>query len=142
MSEASAKKKPVQPRRIWPYLLAVAALAGCCLLTCIVILLLRVVLVRSEASAAATTTPPDARAVLTIAADGCGVTRTEVEGSTPVRSLTWVISDAEGFSVLERNAEGEYNYRYFRGGQYRVLLKAWYSDRYFPVSNEVEINCP
>jgi len=83
----------------------------------------------------------DARAELKVAADGCGVERSDVSGRTPVTGLTWVILDEDGYPVLERNAEGEYQYRYFTGGHYRVHLKAWYLDGYIQVSNEVEIDC-
>jgi len=83
----------------------------------------------------------DARVELKVAADGCGVRRGEVSGSTTVSSLTWVIVDHDGYTVLERNAEGEYQYRYFTGGHYRVHVAAWYIDRYIPISDEVEIDC-
>ncbi len=79
--------------------------------------------------------------ILTVEKDGCGVERSEVTGSTPVSSLTWVIEDNTGTSVLERNAEGEFKYRYFQAGQYTVYLNAWYGDRYHQISNEVTINC-
>ncbi len=83
----------------------------------------------------------DARVELKVAADGCGVERGEVTGSTPVSSLTWVIVDEDGYTVLERNAEGENRYRYFTGGHYRVHVAAWYLDRYISISDEVKIDC-
>jgi hypothetical protein len=86
--------------------------------------------------------PPDAHVELSLGDDGCHVVRGEVEGSTPVSSLTWVIKDMEGYTLLERNAEGEYDTKYFRGGQYKVYLKAWYNGQYYPISNEVIVDCP
>ena len=83
----------------------------------------------------------DAWVELKVAADGCGVERGEVSGSTPVSSLTWVVVDEDGYTVLERNAEGEYKYRYFAGGHYQVHVAAWYLDRYISISDEVEIDC-
>lgn len=84
---------------------------------------------------------PDVYVDLSVAADGCGVTRSERSGSTPVDRIIWVIEDAEGFSVLERVADDEYQYRYFAAGHYTVHVKALYDSRYFKISNEVEIDC-
>lgn len=95
---------------------------------------------RAEKAAAANVTP-DAYVQLSVAVDGCGVMRSEVSGSTAVDALTWVIEDADGFAVLERGADNEYNYRYFAAGHYIVHLKAWYGGRYHTISNEIEIDC-
>lgn len=84
---------------------------------------------------------PDASVQLSVAVDGCGVVRSEVRGSTAVEALTWVIEDDNRFTVLERGAENEYNYRYFSAGHYIVHIKAWYGGRYHTISNEVEIYC-
>lgn len=84
---------------------------------------------------------PDAYVQLSVAADGCGVTRGEMSGATAVNGLTWVIEDADGFAVLERGAENEYRYRYFATGHYTVHIKAWYNGLYYIISNEVEIDC-
>ena len=94
-----------------------------------------------EASVDTPNPVPDARVELKVAADGCGVERGEVSGSMPVSSLTWVIVDRDGYTVLERNAENETKYRYFTGGHYRVHVAAWYIDRYISISDEVEIDC-
>lgn len=83
----------------------------------------------------------NAQVKLTVAADGCGVERGEVSGSSEVTNLTWVVVDDEGYSVLERNAAGEYQYRYFQGGHYTVHVNAWYAGQYHPISNEVSIDC-
>ncbi len=83
----------------------------------------------------------DAKVILTVDKDGCGVERSEVLGSTPVSSLTWVIVDGAGYSILERNAEEEYKYRYYQPGQYTVYINAWYDGRYHQISNEVTITC-
>ena len=54
---------------------------------------------------------PDAYVQITVKEDGCSVERSEVEGTTPIRMLTWVITDLDtDESVLERNAEGELEY--------------------------------
>jgi hypothetical protein len=73
--------------------------------------------------------------------DGCGVIRGDIQGDTEVSSLTWVIQDLDGYSVLERNAENEYQYRYFVSGIYTVHIKAWYSGAYHQISDQVTINC-
>lgn len=83
----------------------------------------------------------DAQVKLTVAADSCGVERGEVSGSSAVTNLTWVVVDDEGYSVLERSAEGEYQYRYFQGGHYTVHVNAWYAGQYHSISNEVSIDC-
>lgn len=85
---------------------------------------------------------PDGWITLSAADDGCHVERTDMLGTSPVRTLTWVISDMDGYVLLERNAEGEYKYGYYRSGNYRVHLKGWYEGRYHPLSDEVLINCP
>lgn len=85
---------------------------------------------------------PDAYAEITVKDDGCSVARTEVEGYTPVRMLTWVVTNLETDQiVLERNAEDEFEYRYFSPGKYTIHLKAWYAGQYYPVSNEVQVEC-
>jgi len=67
---------------------------------------------------------PDAYAEITVKVDGCSVARTEVEGYTPVRMLTWVVTDlGTDQIVLERDAEDEFEYRYFSPGRYSIQLK-------------------
>jgi len=85
---------------------------------------------------------PDARITLSVADDGCHVERTELAGSSQVSSLTWVITDMDGYVLLERNAEGEYQYGYYQGGSYRVHMKAWYEGQYHQISDEVIVECP
>ena len=84
---------------------------------------------------------PDAMVALSVDKDGCGVIRGEVQGDDRVKSLTWVIKDKDGYSVLERNAENEYKFRYYVGGSYTVFINAWFDGAYHQISNEVEINC-
>ena len=85
---------------------------------------------------------PDAYVQITVKEDGCSVERSEMEGTTPIRMLTWVITDLDTDEiVLERNAEGELEYRYFSPGRYSIFLKAWYAGQYYPVSNEVQVDC-
>ncbi|MBE0688274.1 MAG: hypothetical protein IH585_19955 [Anaerolineaceae bacterium] len=84
---------------------------------------------------------PDVTIELSVVDDGCGVVRGEIEGDTPISSLTWVIKDQDGYSVLERNAENEYQYRYFISGTYTVHIKAWYDGAYHQISDEVIIQC-
>jgi hypothetical protein len=78
-------------------------------------------------------------ATLTVHTDGCGVIRTEVPPG--VENLTWHIEDQDGFSVLDRNAQGETRYRYFRPGTYTVVLQAFAGGAYVPISNTVTITC-
>jgi hypothetical protein len=78
---------------------------------------------------------------ISVGKDGCGVFRGEVQGSSEISSLTWVITDMDGFSVLERNAENEYQYRYFENGSFKVYIKARYNGSYHQISDEVIINC-
>lgn len=84
---------------------------------------------------------PDAFVEISVGKDGCGVYRGKVQGSSEISSLTWVITDMDGFSVLERNAENEYQYRYFENGSFKVYIKAWYNGTYHQISDEVIINC-
>lgn len=84
---------------------------------------------------------PDAHVELRVAPDDCAVERGEVSGKTQVTSLTWAITDPEGHSVLDRNAEGEYEYRYFGDGKYFVQIKAWYNGAYHLISDRVDIDC-
>lgn len=78
---------------------------------------------------------------ISVGKDGCGVFRGEVQGSSEISSLTWVITDMDGFSVLERNAENEYQFRYFENGSFKVYIKARYNGSYHQISDEVIINC-
>lgn len=84
---------------------------------------------------------PNAYVEISVDDDACGVIRGEVQGSDSVDSLTWVITDMDDYSVLERNAENEYQYRYFRSGTYKVHIKAWYDGAYHQISDEVIIDC-
>ncbi|MBW6473520.1 MAG: hypothetical protein K0B14_10375 [Anaerolineaceae bacterium] len=84
---------------------------------------------------------PDVTIKLRVDNDGCGVIRGEIQGDTEVSSLTWVIQDEDGYSVLERNAENEYQYSYFVSGTYTVHIKAWYAGAYHPISDLVTIDC-
>jgi len=130
-----------KPLSRWWFLLW-GFLAGLLVVTLVgLVLLLARGTLRSMASVDTPNPVPDARVTLKVAADACGVERGEVTGSTPVSGLTWVIVDGDGYTVLERNAEGETKYRYFTGGHYRVHVAAWYLDRYVPISDEVEIDC-
>ncbi len=74
---------------------------------------------------------------LEVHTDGCGVFRTGEVGD----DLTWVITDADGFQVLGRNAAGETQYRYWLAGTYSVVLESWGGSYYVEVSNTVTINC-
>jgi hypothetical protein len=85
---------------------------------------------------------PNAHVELRLGDDGCHVVRGEVQGSTPVRSLTWVIKDMDGYTLLERNAAGEYDTKFFRGGQYKAYVSAWYGGQYHPISDEIVVDCP
>ncbi len=58
------------------------------------------------------------------------------------KGLQWVITDAEGFEVLSRNATYETRYRYFRPGRYEVVLKARDGRGYADISERVSIDCP
>lgn len=81
------------------------------------------------------------RATLRVADDGCGVIRTNFGGNPP-DGLQWVVTDQQGFQVLGRNALGETRYRHYVAGEYRIVLEAFDGEKYVPVSNRVEIQCP
>jgi hypothetical protein len=125
------------------YLLAGIAIGGFAACLCLIFIGLAVSLLLPARSEQTLDAPPrvDSHADLTIGPDGCSVSRTEPRGSTPVRALTWVVSDLNGSILLERAAGGEYAYRYFRPGQYRIHLKAWFAGQYYPISNEVTVEC-
>src|SRR3954466_7096379 len=86
------------------------------------------------------TTAPIPHARLRVFADGCGVIRSSFPDEDP-QSLQWSVVDSAGFEVLGRNALGETHYRYFGGGTFTVVLKAWDGTKYAPVSNSVTIHC-
>jgi len=79
------------------------------------------------------------QATLTVYSDGCGVIRTEF--ARDPQNLSWSVKDAGGFQVLQRNAEGETRYRYFRSGHYTVTLTGFDGQKYAPASNTVSISC-
>ena len=124
--------------------LLVAGIAAL-LLICLCIAAVTIMVFSFRASVQQTAIPevaPDAHTEITVKENGCSVARTEVEGSTPVRMLTWVVTSLETNEiVLERNAEGELEYRYFSPGRYSIYLKAWHAGQYYPVSNEVQVDC-
>lgn len=67
------------------------------------------------------------------------VHRGELTPAGHARSLTWVIQE-NGNTVLERNAENEFSYRYYAlkpGNEYVIFLKAYYAGAYHPVSESV-----
>ncbi len=84
----------------------------------------------------------DVHVELSVASDGCTVTRSEVRGPSGIRGLTWVVVDPSGDRVLAGNAMDEYEYRYYRPGEFSVHLETWYEGRYVPISDEVLIHCP
>lgn len=79
-------------------------------------------------------------ATLTVFSDGCGVIRSDFPGDEPP-GLQWSVTDSDGFQVLGRNASGETHYRYFKTGNYTVVLEAYGVGKYVPVSNKVTISC-
>jgi len=147
MSGASAERenarRTLSSRKLSPLvfgiLLIIASICICIFL--LIAMVWRLSSARSGADALGFT-PPDARVLIHVENDGCHVTRTEVEGRDAIRLLTWVVQDIDGYTVLERLADHEYTYGYFRGGQYRIHLKAWHQGRYWRISNEVVVNCP
>ena len=127
--------------RRWIFIL-IGVIVVCFLITsCIGVVGLITYLTVSEANSRAVDAIPDANVELWVDDDGCGVIRSAVEGESPVSSLIWVIQDQDGYSVLERNAENEYQYRYFVSGTYTVSIKAWYEGAYHQISDEVIIQC-
>ena len=141
MQHIPSTTKEKRPLSRWWFLLW-GFLAGLLVVTLIgLVLLLARGTMRSLASGDTPNPVPDARVELMVAADGCGVERSEVTGKDPVMNLTWVVKDEDGYSVLERIAEGETKYRYFVSGHYFVSVKAWYNGNYHLISNEVEIDC-
>lgn len=121
---------------------ACGVLAGCAVATlCVLAALSIVFLNRGLASDKEDSIYPETQVQLTVGEDHCTVSRTESKGEDPMSSLTWVITDLEGNIVLERNAEGEQVYRYYRAGDYRVSMKGWVQGRYDQISNEVAIHC-
>lgn len=137
---ASGTGKESNPKKWWIFIGGIF-LGGALATLCIFIVGITVFLVRSPLSEKTGDKPPDAFVQLSIGKDGCEVERTDPAGSTAVSSLTWVVIDSDGNTVLERNAEDEYRYRYYREGQYRVHIKAWHVGRYHKISDEVSIQC-
>lgn len=123
-------------------LILIGALLSCCLITiCIVVIGLITYFNISNSNSSPINEVPDVAIELRVDNDGCGVIRSDVQGDTEVSSLTWVIQDEDGYSVLERNAENEYRYRYFVSGTYTVHIKAWHAGAYHQISEQVTIDC-
>ena len=117
-------------------------LAACFLITaCIAVIGLITYFGFSTSNSTNMNEVPDATVKLSVDQDGCGVVRGDVQGDTSVSSLTWVIQDEDGYSVLERNADNEFQYRYFVRGTYTVQINAWYEGAYHQISDQVTINC-
>jgi len=128
--------------------------AGLALVTCIALVLLGILFFRAvpvdgpgrfapyEFQGPAEHSAPDVRATLRVLEDGCTVERSEVTGPDAVRAVMWVVADASGNVLLERGADGEFRYRYYRPGTYTVTLKAYFGGRYWTVSDPVAITCP
>jgi len=141
MQNGPSTQQEKKPLSRWWFLLW-GFLAGLLVVTLVgLVLLLARGTLRSMACVDTPNPVPDARVTLKVAADGCGVERSEVSGNDPVINLTWVVKDEDGYSVLERIAEVENKYRYFVSGHYFVSVKAWYNGNYHLISNEVEIDC-
>ena len=123
-------------------LILLGVIVSCFLVTiCVVVIGLATYFNISESNSSSINEVPAAFIEIEVDKDGCSVVRGSVQGDTEVDSLTWVIQDQDGYSVLERNAENEYRYRYFSSGTYSVHIKAWYSGSYHQISKKVFINC-
>ena len=138
-------KSPVlstsKSRKLIPIIVIGIVLLVCLSIFCLFVFGIVVMNVTNSTSSPVENQIPNAMVDLKVDQDGCGVIRSEVQGNDPVQSLTWVIKDRDGYSVLERNAENEFKYRYFDSGQYKVFINAWFNGAYHQISNEVEINC-
>ncbi|PKO05026.1 MAG: hypothetical protein CVU41_14035 [Chloroflexi bacterium HGW-Chloroflexi-3] len=127
--------------RRWLFIL-IGILAACFLITaCIAVIGAIIYFGIGKSSSININEVPNVAIELSVDDDGCGIVRGDVQGDTPVSSLTWVIQDQDGFSVLERNAENEDQYRYFASGTYTVHIKAWYEGAYHQISDQVTIHC-
>jgi len=123
-------------------LILIGVLVSCFLISiCIVGIGLVTYFNISDSNSSPSNEVPDVTIELSVDNDGCGVIRGDVQGNSEVSSLTWVITDQDGYSVLERNAENEYRYRYFVSGTYFVHIKAWYAGAYHQISEKVAIDC-
>jgi hypothetical protein len=123
-------------------LILIGVLVSCFLISiCIVGIGLVTYFNISDSNSSPSNEVPDVTIELSVDNDGCGVIRGDVQGNSEVSSLTWVIKDLDGYSVLERNAENEYQYRYFVSGTYTVHIQAWYEGAYHPISDQVTIHC-
>ncbi|MCH2547088.1 MAG: hypothetical protein MK052_05730 [Alphaproteobacteria bacterium] len=72
------------------------------------------------------------------------INRSDLENAEGTRALTWVIQ-ANGNTMLERNAKNEMQYRYYRlqpGVTYTVYLKAFFDGAYHTVSNVLSFQVP
>ena len=139
-SELTNKQKPTSSKLI--IVIIAMILLFCCLVTvCLIGAGLLVFSTSSSIISQPTNNQPDSFVKISVDEDGCGVLREEIQGSSSVSSITWVITDINGYSVLERNAENEYQYSYFESGTYFVKIKAWFNGAYHQISDEVIINC-
>jgi hypothetical protein len=71
--------------------------------------------------------------------DGCGVIRPDIQPAP--HGLGWSVKDAAGYEVLQRNALGETQYRYFQSGTFTIEVVAWDGEKYAAISNVLTITC-
>lgn len=123
-------------------LILIGVIVSCLLISiCIVVIGLVTYFNISDSNSSPINEVPDVTIELRVDNDGCGVIRGDVHRGSEVSSLTWVLQDEDGYSVLERNAENEYKYRYFVSGTFTVHIKAWYAGAYHQISDQVTIQC-
>jgi hypothetical protein len=84
---------------------------------------------------------PDVMTILKVEADGCTVTRSEVNGTTAVKDFQWKVTSLDFQLVGTRTTEDELSYRYPKAGEYQVVFQAWYHGAYVTISNKVDIHC-
>jgi len=84
---------------------------------------------------------PDATVFLSVEADGCTVTRSEVVGSAEIKNFMWKVTNADYETLLTRSGDDSLSFKYMHIGVNYVVMQTWHNGEYITISNKVKIDC-
>jgi len=84
---------------------------------------------------------PDATVFLTVEADGCTVTRSEVVGTDEIKNFMWKVTNADYETLLTRSGDDSMSFKYVQSGVNFVVMQTWHNGQYITISNKVKIDC-
>jgi hypothetical protein len=84
---------------------------------------------------------PDATVFLTVEADGCTVTRSEVVGTAEITNFMWKVTDADYKTLLTRSGDDSLSFKYNHAGMNFVVMQTFHNGGYVTISNKVKIDC-